>query len=96
MFEEMTRVRELFTRYGGHPMAAGLSMESDKVEEFRRRLNENCTLTEEELVSMVNYDAVLPIQYAGERLIEELELLEPFGKGNEMAQWVKAFAAYYW
>ncbi len=83
MFEEMTRVRELFTRYGGHPMAAGLSMESDKVEEFRRRLNENCTLTEEELVPMVNYDAVLPIQYAGERLIEELELLEPFGKGNE-------------
>lgn len=83
MFEEMTKVRELFTRYGGHPMAAGLSMNPDKVEEFRRRLNENCTLTEEELVPRVNYDAVLPIQYAGERLIEELELLEPFGKGNE-------------
>lgn len=83
MFEEMTKVRELFTRYGGHPMAAGLSMEPDKVEELRIRLNENCTLTDEDLVPRVSYDAVLPIQYAGEPLIEELALLEPFGKGNE-------------
>ncbi len=83
MFEEMTKVRELFTRFGGHPMAAGLSMERDKVEELRQRLNENCALTEEELVPRESYDAVLPIQYAGEQLIGELELLEPFGKGNE-------------
>lgn len=83
MFEEMTKARELFTRYGGHPMAAGLSMEPDKVEELRIRLNENCTLTDEDLVPRVSYDAVLPIQYAGEPLIEELALLEPFGKGNE-------------
>lgn len=83
MFDEMTKVRELFTRYGGHPMAAGLSMEPDKVEELRRRLNENCTLTEEDLLPKKSYDAVLPIQYAGEQLIEELELLEPYGKGNE-------------
>lgn len=83
MFEEMTKVRELFTRYGGHPMAAGLSMEPDKVEELRIRLNENCTLTDEDLVPRVSYDAVLPIQYAEEPLIEELALLEPFGKGNE-------------
>lgn len=83
MFEEMTKVRELFTRYGGHPMAAGLSMESENIEELRRRLNENCTLTEEELMPKAAYDAVLPIEYAGERLIEELKLLEPFGKGNE-------------
>lgn len=83
MFEEMSKVRELFTRYGGHPMAAGLSMESESIEELRRRLNENCTLTEEELTPGVAYDAVLPIEYAGEQLIEELKLLEPFGKGNE-------------
>lgn len=83
MFEEMTKVRELFTRFGGHPMAAGLSMERDKVEELRLRLNENCMLTEEELIPRESYDAVLPIQYAGEQLIGELELLEPFGKGNE-------------
>lgn len=83
MFEEMTKVRELFTRFGGHPMAAGLSMERDKVEELRQRLNENCALTEEDLVPRESYDAVLPIQYAGEQLIGELELLEPFGKGNE-------------
>ncbi|MCI8376164.1 MAG: single-stranded-DNA-specific exonuclease RecJ [Lachnospiraceae bacterium] len=83
MFDEMSRVRELFTRYGGHPMAAGLSMERGKVEELRRRLNENCTLTKEELVPRQCYDAVLPISYAGEQLIRELELLEPFGKGNE-------------
>lgn len=83
MFEEMTKVRELFTRFGGHPMAAGLSMERDKVEELRLRLNENCALTEEDLIPRESYDAVLPIQYAGEQLIGELELLEPFGKGNE-------------
>lgn len=83
MFEEMTKVRELFTRYGGHPMAAGLSMEPENIRELRSRLNENCTLTEEELIPRVAYDAVLPIEYAGEQLIEELKLLEPFGKGNE-------------
>lgn len=83
MFEEMSKVRELFTRYGGHPMAAGLSMESENIEELRLRLNENCTLTVEELTPGVAYDAVLPIEYAGEQLIEELKLLEPFGKGNE-------------
>lgn len=83
MFEEMTKVRELFNRFGGHPMAAGLSMERDKVEELRLRLNENCMLTEEDLIPRESYDAVLPIQYAGEQLIGELELLEPFGKGNE-------------
>ncbi len=83
MFEEMMKVEELFTRFGGHPMAAGLSMERSKVEELRQRLNENCTLTEEDLVPRETFDAVLPIVYAGEQLIRELDLLEPFGKGNE-------------
>ena len=83
MFEEMTKVAELFTKFGGHPMAAGLSIPTENVETLRRRLNENCHLTDEELVPKLSYDAVLPIQYAGEQIIRELELLEPFGKGND-------------
>lgn len=83
MFEEMTKVEKLFTRFGGHSMAAGLSMERESIEELRRRLNENCILTEEDLTPRKLYDAVLPVRYAGEQLIGELELLEPFGKGNE-------------
>ena len=83
MFEEMSKVRELFTRFGGHPMAAGLSLPPEHVEVFRRRINEVCTLTEEELIPKLFYDAVLPISYAGEQLLGELTLLEPFGKGNE-------------
>ena len=83
MFEEMTRVRELFTKFGGHPMAAGLSLPKENVEVFRRTINENCRLTEEELTPRLDYDGVLPICYAGEQLIRELELLEPFGKANE-------------
>ena len=83
MFDEMTKVRELFTKYGGHPMAAGLSLKSENVEPFRQAINENCRLTEEELTPCLNYDAVLPLCYAGEQIIRELELLEPFGKANE-------------
>ena len=83
MFEEMSKVRELFTRFGGHPMAAGLSLPPEHVEVFRRRINEVCTLTEEELIPKLFYDAVLPISYAGEQLLGELTLLEPVGKGNE-------------
>lgn len=83
MFEEMTKVAELFTKFGGHPMAAGLSIPTENVEILRKRLNENCRLTDKDLVPTLSYDAVLPIQYAGEQIIRELELLEPFGKGND-------------
>jgi len=83
MFEELTRVKELFTRYGGHPMAAGLSLPAENIEKFRKVINENCTLTEEELIPRLSYDAVLPLPYACESLLRELELLEPFGKANE-------------
>ena len=83
MFEEMTKVAELFTKFGGHPMAAGLSIPTENVEILRKRLNENCRLTDEDLVPKLPYDAVLPIQYAGEQIIRELELLEPFGKEND-------------
>ncbi len=82
MFEEMSRCRELFLKYGGHPMAAGLSIPEERVEEFRRRLNDACTLTEEQLTEVIHIDMALPFSHVSERLTEELSLLEPFGKGN--------------
>ncbi len=82
MFEEMSRCRELFLKYGGHPMAAGLSIPEERVEEFRRRLNDACTLTEEQLTEVIHIDMALPFSHVSERLTEELSLLDPFGKGN--------------
>lgn len=82
MFEEMCRCRELFTKFGGHKLAAGLSMKEEHVDEFRRRINELATLTEEDLTEKVSIDMQLPIAYLSQKLVEELERLEPFGKGN--------------
>ena len=82
MFDEMTKCKELFIKYGGHPMAAGLSIPEEKVDEFRSRMNEMCTLTEQELTEIIHIDMALPFSYVSETLVEELELLEPFGKGN--------------
>lgn len=82
MYEELSRCKELLTRYGGHKMAAGFSLESSNVERFRRRLNECCTLTEEEMQEKVVIDMELPFSCVTETFIEELSLLEPFGKGN--------------
>ena len=82
MFEEMSRCKELFLKYGGHPMAAGLSLPEDKVDEFRKRLNEGCSLTEADLTEVIHIDMALPFACMSETLVEELALLEPFGKGN--------------
>ena len=82
MFEEMSKCKELYTKYGGHPMAAGVSMPEEHVEKFRKRLNELCTLTEKDLTEVVRIDIAMPFSYVSERLVEELSLLEPFGKGN--------------
>ena len=82
MFEELVKCADLMTQFGGHPMAAGLSMEEKNVEEFRRRLNENCTLTEEDLRPKVKIDVPMPVSYITRELIEQISLLEPFGKGN--------------
>lgn len=82
MFEEMSKCKELFTKYGGHPMAAGVSMPEDHVELFRKQINALCELTEAELTEVVHIDMALPFSCVTERLVEELELLEPFGKGN--------------
>ena len=82
MYEELTKCSDLLTKFGGHPMAAGLSMEKKNVEEFRRRLNEQCRLTEEELTEKVVIDMELPFSCVTEKFVEELTCLEPFGKGN--------------
>lgn len=82
MYEEMTACKEYFTKYGGHKMAAGLSMEEENVESFRRKINEACRLTEEDCEEKVHIDAAMPFSYLTKELIGELELLEPFGVGN--------------
>ena len=82
MFAQMCRCRALFTKFGGHKLAAGLSLEEGNVERFRQTINELADLTEEDLQMKVSIDMLLPFPYITEQLIKELELLEPFGKGN--------------
>ena len=82
MYEELVKCSDLLTQFGGHPMAAGLSMEEKNVEFFRRRLNDNCTLTEQELIPKIMIDVPMPISYLSKKLTEQLKVLEPFGKGN--------------
>lgn len=82
MYEEMCKVKDVFFRFGGHPMAAGLSLEADRVDEFRRRINENSTLTEQDLMEKVKIDVPMPVSYVTKELVREFEILAPFGKGN--------------
>ena len=82
MYEELTGCGDLLTKFGGHPMAAGLSLDKENVEKFKRRLNDQCTLSEEELTEKVVIDMELPFAAITEQFIEELEYMEPFGKGN--------------
>ena len=82
MYEELTGCGDLLTKFGGHPMAAGLSLDKENVEKFKRRLNDQCTLSEEELTEKVVIDMELPFAAITEHFIEELEYMEPFGKGN--------------
>ena len=82
MYEELVKCADLMVQFGGHPMAAGLSIEEENIEKFRRQLNENCTLTEEDLRPKVVIDVPMPVSYITKELIEQISLLEPFGKGN--------------
>ena len=82
MFAQMCRCRALFTKFGGHKLAAGLSLDERNVERFRETINSLCDLSEEDLQEKVSIDMRLPFPYITEELITELELLEPFGKGN--------------
>lgn len=82
MYEAMTQVKRFFAKFGGHAMAAGLSMREEDIEGLRQALNDNCAMTEEDFVPKVHIDVPMPLDYAAEGLAEELELLEPFGVGN--------------
>lgn len=82
IYEEMTKCKHYFTKYGGHKMAAGLSMAEEDVDAFRREINGLCTLTEDQMQEKVHIDVPMPVSYVSFSLVEELELLEPFGTGN--------------
>lgn len=82
MYEELNKCKELLTKFGGHRLAAGLSLPKENVGKFREILNKNCTLTEEEMKEKVTIDMEMPFGCVTEGLVKELELLEPFGKGN--------------
>ena len=82
MYEELNKCKELLTKFGGHRLAAGLSLPKENVGKFREMLNKNCTLTEEEMKEKVTIDMETPFGCVTEGLVKELELLEPFGKGN--------------
>lgn len=82
MYEELNKCKELLTKFGGHRLAAGLSLPKENVGKFREMLNKKCTLTEEEMKEKVTIDMEMPFGCVTEGLVKELELLEPFGKGN--------------
>lgn len=89
MYDELTKCKELFTKYGGHKLAAGLSLAEADVDELRRRLNENCQLTDEDFEEKVLIDVPMPMAYAGFDFVAELERLEPFGNGNPKPQFAQ-------
>lgn len=82
MFEELLACKELFLKFGGHPMAAGFSLEKDNLEILEKRLNHNCTLTAEQMMPVRWIDAAMPMSYVTPKFVEQLEILEPFGAGN--------------
>lgn len=82
MYEELNKCKTLLTKFGGHKLAAGLSLVEENVDVLRQMLNRNAILTEDDLTPKVSIDMQLPLGYVNEELVEQLELLEPFGKGN--------------
>ncbi len=89
MYEGMNRCKHLLTKFGGHKLAAGLSLEEHNLEEFRKTINEESDLTEEDLIPKVSIDMQLPFCHVSEELVNQLELLEPFGKGNQKPVFVE-------
>ena len=83
MYEEINKCKNVLTKYGGHPMAAGLSLAISDIDIFRKMLNDNAILTDEDLIPKMWIDVPMPVSYANIRLVNQLKLLEPFGKGNE-------------
>ena len=83
MYDEMTKIKDIFLKYGGHKLAAGLSIASDRVDEFRSRINEVCTLSEGDLEEKLILDMHLHIGWVTDAFMDQLMLLEPYGNGNE-------------
>lgn len=82
MFAELSGCRDLFTKFGGHSMAAGLSMSKENIEPLRQRLNAACTMKDEDFIQTQHLDMIMPLRYADKKLIDEFSILEPFGNGN--------------
>ncbi|WP_406544329.1 single-stranded-DNA-specific exonuclease RecJ [Pseudobutyrivibrio sp.] len=82
MFEELMAVKDVFTKFGGHPMAAGVSLPTDKIDELRDRLNSNCKLTEDDMQEIIKIDCDMPLSYMTESLVDSIDMLAPFGTGN--------------
>lgn len=97
MYDELVKCKDLLLGFGGHPLAAGVSLKEENLEAFRKKINENCALTDEDMIPKTYIDVILPVDYLTPRLIEQLSLLEPFGKGNEKPVFaqrhVKAYSA---
>ncbi len=91
MFHALVEVKDLLLKFGGHPMAAGFSLAEEDVEEFGRRLNANAAgkLTRDDFIPRIWIDAAMPFEYITEAFIKELELLEPYGQGNEKPQFAQ-------
>ncbi|MCM1256732.1 MAG: single-stranded-DNA-specific exonuclease RecJ [Roseburia sp.] len=83
MYEELCKCRSYFTKFGGHPMAAGLSMAKEDVDQFRLDINDFCSLSEEDFIPKIHIDVPMPLSYVTKELVRQMELLEPFGKGNQ-------------
>ncbi len=83
MYEELCKIKDILTKFGGHPMAAGLSLAEEDIPIMRQRLNEQTALTEEDFIPKIRIDVPMPIDYITPELVGELSVLEPFGKGNE-------------
>ena len=82
MYDEMCKCKELFSKFGGHPMAAGLSLPVENIDAFRTAINANTQMTKEEMQTLIHIDVPMPFSYISEELIGQLERLEPFGNGN--------------
>ena len=90
IYEELNNVKHLLAKFGGHAMAAGLSLEEDKLEELRTELNRRQSLTEDDLTETVMFDCAMPISYISEKLVDDISRLEPFGKANEKPKFAQA------
>ena len=82
MFEELVKCKDILHKFGGHPMAAGLSLKEENIQVLRKRLLDNCSLTEEELIPKIRIDKKIPLNEISYKLVEDIKILEPFGKGN--------------